>query len=117
MRKFINRRILNTIKYSLSGIKATWKTEQAFRIEIYLSIIGFLFIIFSQNINNLEKSLLTSSIFLVLIVELINTGLEKTIDKISMQQHPISKIVKDAGSGAVFIAVINLLFTWGIILL
>ena len=111
MKNFIKKRIFDPLKYSLAGLKATWNTEQAFRIEFWLSIVFGLIIIFSK-ISITKKILLTNSIFLILIIELLNTGLEKTIDKISTEKHPISKIVKDVGSAGVFLSVVNFLITW-----
>ncbi|WP_410543173.1 diacylglycerol kinase [Wolbachia endosymbiont of Tetranychus urticae] len=58
-----------------------------------------------------------SSLFLVLIVEIINTAFETTIERISSEQHILSKKVKDLGSAAVFLPLINLLITWMIILI
>mgnify|MGYP003347228123 FL=1 len=65
--------------------------------------------------GKIEKILLIGSAILVLIVELLNTGLEKTIDRISLERHELSKIVKDIGSGAVLVAMLNFLMVWGII--
>lgn len=111
---FLKKRIINTIKYSLSGLKATWKLEQAFKIEIIACLFGIYIIIFSST-TKIEKILLINSLFLILITELINTGLEKTINKISKEIHPISKIVKDIGSAAVFLSLIYAIIIWSII--
>ena len=116
LKNFLKKRIINTIKYSLSGLKATWKLEQAFKIEIIASLFGIYITIFSAT-TKIEKILLISSLLLILIIELINTGLEKTIDKISKEIHPISKIVKDIGSAAVFLSLINAIIIWSIIFL
>ena len=67
--------------------------------------------------SNIEKALLISSSLLVLIVELLNTGLEKAIDRVSMDYHELSKVVKDIGSAAVLLSMINFLITWALILM
>ncbi|WP_255565490.1 diacylglycerol kinase [Wolbachia endosymbiont of Cylisticus convexus] len=65
----------------------------------------------------LERTVMVSSLFLVLIVEIINTAFETTIERISSEQHILSKKVKDLGSAAVFLSLINFLITWMIILI
>ncbi|WP_250296445.1 diacylglycerol kinase [Wolbachia endosymbiont of Oedothorax gibbosus] len=67
-------------------------------------------------ISNLERAVMISSLFLVLIVEIVNTAFETTIERISSEQHILSKKVKDLGSAAVFLSLINFLITWMIIL-
>ena len=74
-----------------------------------------LFLYHHSWLGKIEKILLIGSAILVLIVELLNTGLEKTIDRISLERHELSKIVKDIGSGAVLVAMLNFLMVWGII--
>ena len=58
-------------------------------------------------------SLLLGSIFLVMIVEILNTGIEAAIDYISMEVHPKAKLAKDLGSAAVFLSLLNLSVVWG----
>lgn len=114
--KFLQRRILKTIQYSLSGLGQAWNNEEAFRIEIVLGIPLLIYAITSNHIIT-HKVLLCSSVLTVLIVELLNTGLEKTIDRISTDYHQLSKTVKDMGSAAVFIAILNFFITWVLILI
>lgn len=114
MHNFIKKRFINTVKYSLAGLKAACKTEQSFKLELFLSLVGLIFIIFSQT-SKIEKLFLINSILLVLLTELLNTAIEKTIDKISKEIHYTSKVIKDLSSAAVFITVINLIITWSII--
>ncbi len=108
-------RLINAFGYSIEGFKAAFKNEDAFRQEIYLAIIliplGFL-----VGETAIQKTLLISSILIVLIIELLNSGIEATVDRISIEYHDLAKRAKDIGSAAVFLAIINLLFTWIIIL-
>lgn len=67
------------------------------------------------DLGRAETVLLIGSGVLVVVVELLNTGLEKVVDRISTEQHHLSKLVKDVGSGAVLVAILNCLLTWGII--
>ncbi|UZE39198.1 diacylglycerol kinase [Wolbachia endosymbiont of Drosophila pseudotakahashii] len=69
-----------------------------------------------MDVSNLERTVMISSLFLVLIVEIVNTAFETTIERISSEQHILSKKVKDLGSAAVFLSLINFLITWMIIL-
>ncbi|WP_320109947.1 diacylglycerol kinase [Wolbachia endosymbiont of Drosophila pseudotakahashii] len=71
---------------------------------------------FVLDVSNLERTVMISSLFLVLIVEIVNTAFETTIERISSEQHILSKKVKDLGSAAVFLSLINFLITWMIIL-
>ena len=108
-------RLINAFGYSMEGFKAAFKNEDAFRQEIYLAIIliplGFLV---GETVT--QKILLLSSIFIVLIVELLNSGIEATVDRITIEAHDLTKRAKNIGSAAVFLAIINLLFTWVFIL-
>jgi diacylglycerol kinase (ATP) len=110
------RRLIGAFKYSLEGLLAAWKSEEAIKVELaLLPILILIAVTFGP--GKIEKILLISSALLVLIVELLNTGLEKTIDRISQERHELSKIVKDIGSAAVLAALVNLLMVWGIIFL
>ncbi|MDE5056686.1 diacylglycerol kinase [Wolbachia endosymbiont of Drosophila bicornuta] len=64
-----------------------------------------------MDVSNLERAVMISSLFLVLIVEIVNTAFETTIERISSEQHILSKKVKDLGSAAVFLSLIIALFT------
>ncbi|MEN9931313.1 MAG: hypothetical protein RL604_1560 [Pseudomonadota bacterium] len=114
MKNLITRRILKTSKYSINGLKAAWKSEEAFRIEVILMLV-LLPTVFFVGKSALEICLLVMSLFIVLIVELLNTGLEKAIDRISMDVNDISGFVKDVGSAAVAISIIQALIVWAVI--
>ena len=110
----LQRRLLGAFKYSVDGLLAAWKSEEAIKVELtFLPILIFLALYFGP--GKIEKILLIGSAILVLIVELLNTGLEKTIDRISHERHELSKIVKDIGSAAVLAALLNLFMVWVII--
>jgi diacylglycerol kinase (ATP) len=112
---FIQRRLLNTFAYSMQGFQAAWKSEEAVRVEIIMLpfvIAGGLWI----GQGPIEKLMMIGVGFIVLIVELLNSGLEKCIDRISPELHPLSKYVKDVGSSAVFCALALFVLTWSVIL-
>lgn len=110
----LRRRLIGAFKYSLEGLQSAWKSEEAIKVELFLMPL-FIFLAIYFGPGKIEKILLIGSAILVLIVELLNTGLEKTIDRISLERHELSKIVKDIGSGAVLVAMLNFLMVWGII--
>ena len=60
--------------------------------------------------------MLVGSVFMVLIVELLNTGIETVVNRISAKQHHLARMAKDVGSNAVFVAALNLVFVWGTVL-
>ncbi len=114
MKKLISRRILKTSKYSINGLKAAWRSEEAFRIEVIL-ILVLLPVAFFVGGSAVEICLLIMSLLIVLIVELLNTGLEKAIDRISMDFNDVSGLVKDVGSAAVYISIIQAVIVWAVI--
>ncbi len=108
-------RIIKAFGYSMAGFKAAWINEAAFRQELYLAII-LLPLALILGANAIEQVLLISGIFLVLIAELINSGIEALADCITEEQHPLIKRAKDVGSAAVFIALSYTVLVWGLIL-
>ncbi len=89
--------------YSVKGIKSCYRTEMAFRME--LKMIGALFpLSFLVAQSLLENLLLIASLFLVVIVELLNTAIENVIDKTIPQQSNRAGMAKDQGSAAVFMS-------------
>lgn len=108
-------RIIKAFAYSVAGLKATWINEAAFRQELYFTIILLpLALIFGE--NAIEQALLISSLFLVLITELINSGIEAIADCLTTERHPLIKRAKDVGSAAVFLALCYTVLVWGLIL-
>ncbi len=97
------------------GLKAAWKNEAAFRQE--LSLCLFLFpAAFTLGNTGVEKAMLSGSLFLVLVVELLNTAVEAVVDRISSQHHSLSGLAKDLGSASVSLALLNCIIVWGLIL-
>ena len=110
------KRLFNAFFFSMDGIKATMRTEEAFRTEVYLSII-FIPLGFWLGDTKLEKIMLVGSILIVFIVELLNTAVERAIDRISFDHHELSKEAKDMGSAAVLFSLALMIMTWVLILL
>lgn len=110
------KRIRNAFVYSWEGLKAIISSEAAFRDELFLCLVLFPCIFFID-CTTIEKILLFFSVFFILFAEIVNTMTEVTIDRISTEKHLLSKKAKDMGSLLVLLSFINLLMTWGIVLL
>lgn len=97
-------RWIHAFGYSLQGLKAGWD-EKAFRSEACLAVI-MLPAAFWLGRSWIEVALLAGSVLLVLIVELLNTGIEAAIDRIGPELHDLSKRAKDMGSAAVLLSLL-----------
>ncbi len=100
-------RILFATVFSIDGIRSAFKLEEAFRQEVYRALVLTVVAVILP-VGLTAKAILLGSVFLVLIVELLNSGLETTIDYISSEEHPYAKRVKDMGSAAVLLSLVNL---------
>ncbi len=96
-------RVLYAARHSGAGLTAAWHHESAFRQELVLAVLMLPIAIWLGS-NWVERSLLVGSVLLVLIVELLNSGIEAAIDRISLDLHDLSKRAKDYGSAAVMLA-------------
>jgi diacylglycerol kinase (ATP) len=110
------RRLIKAFMYSFKGLKAAFVNEAAFRQEVLLAIILIPVGLWLGE-NGLERALLTGSILLVMIVELVNSGIEAVVDRISDEHHELSGRAKDVGSAAVLISLVNVLAVWALVLL
>jgi diacylglycerol kinase (ATP) len=97
-------RILHAGGYSLAGLKAGWN-ETAFRQEALLAMV-MIPAAFWVGRHWLEVSMLIATVVLVMITELLNTAVEKTIDRIGPEWHALSKLAKDLGSAAVLLTLL-----------
>jgi len=107
-------RVVNALRYSLEGLHAAFTHEDAFRQESILAAILIPVALFMPT-TALGKALLIGSVLLVLIVELINSAIEATVDRVSLERHQLAKRAKDIGSAAVLFALINLAVIWGLV--
>ena len=110
------KKLISACIYSAKGLKACYQSEFAFRLEVWLAIVlipaGYLL-----GESEVEKVLLIVPIFIVLIVEMMNSAIEAAVDRISTERHELSAIAKDVASAAVLLSLIIFLVTWSIILL
>ena len=108
-------RVWNAFFNSMAGLRVALRHESAFRQEVMLAII-MVPIACVVPVTPAERALLIGSVFLVLIVELLNTSVEVAIDRISFDHHSLSGRAKDLGSAAVFVALALCVVVWALIL-
>ncbi|KJF87550.1 diacylglycerol kinase [Photobacterium phosphoreum] len=109
------KRIINATGYSLQGLKAAWINEAAFRQESILLVVMTI-VSFFMPVTKVERLMMIGSLFIVVIVELINSAIEAVVDRIGPEHHELSGRAKDIGSAAVFVALALVVITWGSIL-
>ena len=109
-------RLWNACGYSLAGFRAAYKHEDAFRQEVLLAVI-LIPLALCLPVGYLGKAMMIASVLLVIIVELLNSAIEATVDRISLDSHALAKRAKDIGSAAVAVSLINVVAVWGLVLL
>ena len=109
-------RVWNALHYSLAGLRAAFEHEDAFRQEVFLAavLIPLALLLPASGIGH---ALMIAAVLLVMIVELLNSAIEATVDRVSIENHPLAKRAKDIGSAAVFVALLNVLIVWLLVLL
>ncbi len=108
-------RVWNAIAYSVAGLKAAYRHEDAFRQEVWLAVVLIPLALWLPASGS-GHALMIGSVLLVLIVELVNSAIEAAVDRISFDQHRLAKRAKDIGSAAVLIALVNVMAVWGLVL-
>ena len=110
------KRILNATGYSLAGFLAAFRGEAAFRQLVLLNVV-LIPVAFLLDVSRGERALMIAVCLLALIVELLNSAIEATVDRVSLERHPLSKNAMDMGSAAQFVALTVITVTWATILL
>lgn len=109
------RRVWNALHYSLAGFRSAYQHEDAFRQEVLLAVL-LLPLAFVLEDSGLGRALMVGCVLLVLLVELLNSAIEATVDRISLDHHELAKRAKDIGSAAVLLSLVNLAAIWGLVL-
>jgi len=110
------RRIWNALFYSIDGLTAAFRHEDAFRQEALLALVLIPLALFLP-VSGIGKALMIASVFMVLIVELLNSAVEAAVDRISLENHRLAKRAKDIGSAAVLMALVNVVAVWVLVLI
>lgn len=108
-------RVWNALFYSVAGLRAAYRHEDAFRQEAWLAVVLIPLALWLPASGS-GHALMIGSVLLVLIVELVNSAIEAAVDRISFDQHRLAKRAKDIGSAAVLIALVNVMAVWGLVL-
>jgi diacylglycerol kinase (ATP) len=108
-------RLWKATGYSMAGLKAAWRQEEAFRQEA-VTLVMLVPLGLWLGDTPVERVLLVCSCLAVLVTELINSALEAVVDRIGPERHPLSGAAKDLGSAAVFVALVAVAVVWGLII-
>ena len=105
------KRLINAFGFSMQGFKAAYKHEEAFRQEVFVLALAIpLGIWLGENV--VEVILLIGSVLLLLVVELLNSAIEATVDRFGGEHHELSGRAKDMGSAAVLVMSITAAMVW-----
>jgi diacylglycerol kinase (ATP) len=110
------RRLINATRFSLEGLAAAARHESAFRQELLLAVVLLPLGLWLGD-DGVERALLTGSVLLLLVVELLNSAIEAVVDRVSLENHALAKRAKDYGSAAVMISLAATALVWLLLLL
>jgi len=110
------QRLINATRYSFEGLAAAARHEDAFRQELVLAAILIPLGLWLGH-DGVERALMVGSVLLVLVVELLNSAVEATVDRVSLEDHELAKRAKDIGSAAVMMSLATVAAVWLLVLL
>ena len=109
------RRMLHALRWSLNGLRQCWKLESSFRLEVYLFLplapLGWWL-----GGSPVERILLIGCMVALITAEVMNSALEAVVDRWGPEWHELAGRAKDMGSAAVFLLILNVVFTWAVLL-
>ena len=110
------RRVISATRNSWAGLREAVRCEDAFRQELILAalLIPLAFVVGETGV---ERALLAGSVLLVLVVELLNSAVEATVDRISFENHRLAKRAKDLGSAAVLVTLVTTALVWALVII
>jgi len=103
-------RLLRAFGVSLKGLRGAWREEAAFRQEVLFALVTIPLGLWLGR-SGIERALLVAPVLLVLVVELVNSAIEATVDRIGPERHSLAGLAKDIGSAAVFVSFV----LWGVV--
>jgi diacylglycerol kinase (ATP) len=110
------KRVLSATRNSIAGLREALRYEDAFRQELILAAVLIPAALWVGT-TAVQRALLIGSVLLVLIVELLNSAVEATVDRISFENHRLAKRAKDIGSAAVMLTLLNAALIWALIVI
>ncbi|HEY2340124.1 MAG TPA: diacylglycerol kinase [Steroidobacteraceae bacterium] len=108
-------RVMRAVGASANGLVGAFREEAAFRQELALAALVIPLALWLGH-SGVERALLIAPMLLVLIVELLNSAIEATVDRIGFERHQLAGLAKDIGSAAVFVSFVLLLAVWLLVL-
>jgi diacylglycerol kinase (ATP) len=109
-------RVMRALGASANGLVGAFRSEAAFRQELALAAIVIPLGLWFGH-GGVERALLIAPMLLILIVELVNSAIEATVDRIGFERHALAGLAKDIGSAAVFVSFVLLTAVWLLVLL
>lgn len=109
------KRIFRATGFSMKGLNSAWKHEAAFRQEAVLALLMIPLAVY-LDVAKTEKLLLITTVFIVIITELLNSAIEAVVDRVGDEIHPLSGQAKDIASAAVFISLCLCGLTWAVVI-
>ncbi len=110
------KRLTNAFHFSMAGFRACFRHEEAFRQEVYASLLCVPLALW-LGANGVERALLVGSWLIVPIVELLNSAVETNVDRVGLERHELSGRAKDIASAAVFLSLVFATTVWLLVLL
>jgi len=108
-------RLARAFASTWQGFRAAWRQEEAFRHECLLALVMIPLGLWLGE-DGVERTLLVGPVFVLLAIELVNSAVEATVDRIGVERHPLSGLAKDLGSAAVFVAFVLIGVSWILVL-
>jgi diacylglycerol kinase (ATP) len=108
-------RMWHAFRWSMNGLALCWRLESSFRLEVYLALPLFPLGLWLGH-GGVEKAVLAGVLLLTLAAEVLNSAIEAVVDRWGPERHEMAGRAKDMGSAAVFLLLMNVLLTWGLIL-
>ncbi|MEQ6291065.1 diacylglycerol kinase [Vogesella sp. GCM10023246] len=109
-------RLINAFGYSLDGLRAALRHEDAFRQLSLLAVLLIPLALFAVPASGVGKAILVAASLATLVIELLNSAIEAAVDHTSLARHPLAKRAKDMGSAAQLLGLLNLAAMWGLVL-
>ena len=109
-------RVMRALGASVHGLAGAFREEASFRQELALAVLVIPLGLWLGH-SGVERALLIAPMLLILIVELLNSAIEATVDRIGFERHKLAGLAKDIGSAAVFMSFVLLTAVWLLVLL
>jgi diacylglycerol kinase (ATP) len=107
--------IFKNITYATAGMKEVLKSEKSFKTQLFVMVLIGIILPFTP-LTTLAKLILFASMWLVLLAEAINSAIERVVDLVTQEHHPLAGQAKDIGAFAVALALVIVVMIWGIVL-